>query len=261
MLGGQSFAARTLVLLAGGKAEPVSKLKVGQRVLAMNPRTGRDQAETVTAVLVHHDTDLYDLKIRAGCRTSVISTTSSHLFFVPGTGGHGGGWVKAGSLRYGTHLRTPGGRDTAVVSGGWVPPQRDGWMWDLTVPGNDDHDFYIDTEAADVLVHNVDESKVCDLTLGPGANARDGVGLVDGDINGPGVRDMINESGDANGCHTCGDMDPGTKSGNWIPDHQPPTRLVEPGTPQTAYPQCVACARQQGGIVNGLLNEWIGGDG
>jgi hypothetical protein len=27
-------------------------------------------------------------------------------------------------------------------------------MWDLTVPGNDDHDFYIDTIAATVLVHN-----------------------------------------------------------------------------------------------------------
>lgn len=27
-------------------------------------------------------------------------------------------------------------------------------MWDLTVPGNDDHDFYIDTRVADVLVHN-----------------------------------------------------------------------------------------------------------
>jgi hypothetical protein len=27
-------------------------------------------------------------------------------------------------------------------------------MWDLTIPGNDDHDFYIDTTAAEVLVHN-----------------------------------------------------------------------------------------------------------
>jgi hypothetical protein len=27
-------------------------------------------------------------------------------------------------------------------------------MWDLTVPGNNDHDFYIDTTAAPVLVHN-----------------------------------------------------------------------------------------------------------
>jgi hypothetical protein len=27
-------------------------------------------------------------------------------------------------------------------------------MWDLTVPGNNDHDFYIDVSATAVLVHN-----------------------------------------------------------------------------------------------------------
>jgi putative RNase toxin 21 of polymorphic toxin system len=62
--------------------------------------------------------------------------------------------VKAGALKYGTHLRTPSGSDTAVVTGGWAPRQRDGWMWDLTMPGNNDHDFYIDTTTAAVLVHN-----------------------------------------------------------------------------------------------------------
>jgi hypothetical protein len=67
---------------------------------------------------------------------------------------HGGQWIKAGALRYSTQLRTPSGDDTTVL-GGWAPRQRDGWMWDLTVPGNNDHDFYVDTAAADVLVHNV----------------------------------------------------------------------------------------------------------
>ena len=37
-------------------------------------------------------------------------------------------WVKAGALKYGTHLRTPGGSDDATVVTGWVPRQRDGWM-------------------------------------------------------------------------------------------------------------------------------------
>jgi hypothetical protein len=27
-------------------------------------------------------------------------------------------------------------------------------MWDLTIPGNDDHDFYIDTAAGSLLVHD-----------------------------------------------------------------------------------------------------------
>jgi hypothetical protein len=56
--------------------------------------------------------------------------------------------------RDGTHLRTPNGSNTATVVGGWVPRERDGWMWDLTIPGNDDHDFYIDTVSADILIHN-----------------------------------------------------------------------------------------------------------
>jgi hypothetical protein len=37
-----------------------------------------------------------------------------------------------------------------------MPKVRDGWMWDLTVPGNNDHDFYISTTVATVLVHNAD---------------------------------------------------------------------------------------------------------
>jgi hypothetical protein len=116
------------VLLASGAAVPISQLRVGEKVLATNTRTGKAQAEVVAAVLVHHDNDLYDLKIRAGTRTSVIDTTSNHLFFVSGTGGGGGRWVKAGALKYGTHLRTPGGSDDATVVTGWVPRQRDGWM-------------------------------------------------------------------------------------------------------------------------------------
>jgi hypothetical protein len=149
-----SFTAATRVLLASGAAVPISQLKPGDKVLATNTKTGKTQPEAVTAVLVHHDTDLYDLMIRDHGNTAVIDTTTSHLFWVPGTGGHGGRWVKAGALKYGTHLRAPGGSGTAVVAGGWIPAQRDGWMWDLTVPGGGDHDFYIDTFAAAILVHN-----------------------------------------------------------------------------------------------------------
>ncbi|MGD0559031.1 MAG: hypothetical protein ABSA93_29175, partial [Streptosporangiaceae bacterium] len=117
----------------------------------------------------HHDTELYDLKVRAGRTTSVIDTTSNHLFWVPGGDG-GGRWVKAGSLKCGTHLRTPSGTGNAVVTGGWVPAQPDRWMWDLTVPGNNDHYFYVVAEpgrgngstysgatiGTPVLVHNCD---------------------------------------------------------------------------------------------------------
>jgi hypothetical protein len=53
--GGMSFTASAKVLLASGAAIPISQLKTGMRVLATNTKTGKTQAETVTAVLVHQD--------------------------------------------------------------------------------------------------------------------------------------------------------------------------------------------------------------
>lgn len=53
---------------------------------------------------VNHDTDLYDLTIKAGTRTAVIHTTSNNPFWIPAASGNGGRWVKAGALRDGTRL-------------------------------------------------------------------------------------------------------------------------------------------------------------
>jgi hypothetical protein len=151
---GLSFTSGTQVLLADGKTKPISKIKPGDKVIATNLSSGKTQAELVTAVLVRDDTDLYDLKVKAGSHTTVIDTTSNHPFWVSGSAGHDGRWVTAGALRDGTRLRTPGDSNNAVVIGGWVPRQSAGWMWDLTVPGDNDHDFYIGTDLSQVLVHN-----------------------------------------------------------------------------------------------------------
>ncbi len=79
--------------------------------------------------------------------TAVIDTTRNHLLW--DVTSHR--WVKAGALKYGTQLRTPGG--TATATGGYAPKDATGWMWDLTVPG--DHDFYVQAAATAVLVHNI----------------------------------------------------------------------------------------------------------
>jgi len=52
------FTGGTKVLLASGAAIPIAALKPGDMVLATNVKTRKTQAETVAAVLVHHDTDL-----------------------------------------------------------------------------------------------------------------------------------------------------------------------------------------------------------
>jgi Pretoxin HINT domain len=142
-----SFSAGTKVLLASGAVIPISQLKPGDKVLATNTKTGKTTAEPVAAVLVHHDTDRYDLTVSTARASLVIQTTSSHLFWDQTTGR----WTKAASLTYGDYLRTSDGT-IATAAGGFVPANADGWMWDLTIAR--DHDFYINVAATGVLVHN-----------------------------------------------------------------------------------------------------------
>jgi hypothetical protein len=69
----------------------------------------------------------------------------------------------------------------------------------------------------------------------------------------PTERNAVNDLGNEFGCHSCGATSAGTKSGNWILDHQPVSRFVDPGTPQQLYPQCLLCSNQQGlDVINWL---------
>lgn len=67
-------------------------------------------------------------------------------------------------------------------------------------------------------------------------------------------REAVNEIGRKYGCHTCGTKNPGTKSGDFIPDHQPPSQLA-PGQSQRLFPHCKACSLRQGGEVNAELRR------
>ncbi len=58
----------------------------------------------------------------------------------------------------------------------------------------------------------------------------------------PAQQSAINEMGEAHGCHTCGADSPGTKSGNWVGDHQPETALNPPRESQIYKPQCLNAA-------------------
>ena len=64
-------------------------------------------------------------------------------------------------------------------------------------------------------------------------------------------RREINRIGSETGCHTCGDKNPGTIRGNFVPDHQPPSALSM-GRPQSLYPQCLTCSSSQGGTVTSI---------
>jgi RHS repeat-associated protein len=74
------------------------------------------------------------------------------------------------------------------------------------------------------------------------------------------VRKQIDKLGENHGCHGCGSTDPGTKSGHFIPDHQPTSGLIgegkpfPPGTPQVLAPHCKSCMKSQGGKVKRILD-------
>ena len=63
-------------------------------------------------------------------------------------------------------------------------------------------------------------------------------------------RIRINEIGYESGCHRCCALDPGTKSGNYIPDHQPVSQLNSSNLPQRLYPHCLSYSRKQGGVIS-----------
>jgi hypothetical protein len=78
----------------------------------------------------------YDLTVKTSYGTEAIHTTGNHLFWDLKQ------WRPASKLKKGEHLKTPGGT-LAVADGGTTPKVHDGWMRDLTVPGNNDHDFCV----------------------------------------------------------------------------------------------------------------------
>ena len=88
--------------------------------------------------------------------------------------------------------------------------------------------------------------------VGPGPNAGESVPVGPTDRPTKEEQEKINEIGDRDGCHTCGTKNPGTKSGNWVGDHQDPTKLNPKGKPQRYYPQCRPCSNEQGGRIRWL---------
>jgi RHS repeat-associated protein len=64
-----------------------------------------------------------------------------------------------------------------------------------------------------------------------------------------GERNTINEIGLRSGCQTCGTTNPGTRSGNFIPDHQPPNALNLTNGLQRLFPHCNTCSHRQAGEV------------
>ena len=108
-------------------------------VLAWDETSNRVVERRVTAVLPHPDDEIARVTIDG----VVVTTTPDHPFYTSS------GWVEAGLLRPGTHVRTPAGSGIVVV----VETQAFvGTLWDLTVEGV--HSFFVG--GGPWLVHNCD---------------------------------------------------------------------------------------------------------
>jgi restriction endonuclease fold toxin 7 of polymorphic toxin system/pretoxin HINT domain-containing protein len=146
-----SFTPGTKVLLANGKTKPIEKIKVGDKVLATDPKTGKTIIRTVSAAFSGTNYDylvqiIVDTDGKHGDRTGVIIATEHHLFWNQTTRT----WTRADQLTPQTQLRTPNGHTVRVTHAYYAfghPP-----VHDLTI--TDTHSFYVQADATSVLVHN-----------------------------------------------------------------------------------------------------------
>ena len=138
--GGNSFAGDTPVRMGDGSTEEIDDIRIGDRVSAADPTTGRAGSFAVTDVIVGTGAkDMVEVTVSAQGRTSTLTTTHGHPFWADGE------WVDAGDLAVGQELY----EGTVVGVRSWTEQRT---VYNLTVDAV--HTFQVVAGAADVLVHN-----------------------------------------------------------------------------------------------------------
>ncbi|MFI2215219.1 polymorphic toxin-type HINT domain-containing protein, partial [Streptomyces sp. NPDC020141] len=190
-----SFVPGTLVLMADGSKKPIDKIKIGDKVIATDPKTGETTTKTVSATIIGGGyKELVKITVRdqdsgasstalavsdgeAGAAHAAdsalddgeghgtpgsVTATEGHPFWIEALGK----WVDAGELEPGQMLRTNAGtwvQIEAVES--WSAQQR---VHNLTV--DDTHTYYVAAGVSPILVHNcevaVDTNAVTDALSG-----------------------------------------------------------------------------------------------
>ncbi|WP_329092257.1 polymorphic toxin-type HINT domain-containing protein [Streptosporangium sp. NBC_01469] len=159
--GCSSFVPGTKVLMADGSSKPIEKIKVGDKVLATDPYTGKTEAKPVTALIGSAgEKRLVQISVitddgKSG-KSGAVLATDQHPFWVE----FERRWVDADQLKAGMWLRTGTGTFTQVsaVETRLVHKQR---VHNLTVA--DIHTYYVLASNMPVLVHN---SGDCEVALG-----------------------------------------------------------------------------------------------
>jgi hypothetical protein len=144
---GNSFTPNTRVLLADGTTKPIAGIRVGDKVLATDPETGRTRGEPVTALHRNLDTELADVTVATAGGRRTIRTTQHHPFW----NATDGEWTDAGDLRPRDELRAHQDKARVARVHRYTGAR---FMHNLTVA--DLHTYYVMAGPTAVLVHNVD---------------------------------------------------------------------------------------------------------
>jgi len=145
-----SFTGETLILMADGTKKPIKDVKLGDRVIATDPETGKTGPRKVVDLIRHGGWHTM-VAVRLSDGTT-IDATDQHPFWVESRGE----WVDAIDLEPGELLVTADGDRLTVTSLGIS--EQDLTAYNLTVAGL--HTYYVGDEA--VLVHNA----VCPTAFG-----------------------------------------------------------------------------------------------
>ena len=150
--GACSFSAATTVALASG-TQAIGTLKVGQKVLAYNPKTHKMEAEPIVQVWKHTDDDLVDLTLTVQMhaphsavthrKSEVVHTNKKHPFL---TVEHG--FLNVASVKVGMHIERADGTVGTVTKWQIVPGIQ--MMYNLEVA--QDHTFTVGV--GQWIVHN-----------------------------------------------------------------------------------------------------------
>ncbi|MQY06206.1 hypothetical protein ACRB68_42920 [Actinomadura sp. RB68] len=146
-----SFASGTPVLMSDGSTKSIEDIKIGDRVVATDPTTGKTTTQPVTDTIVGSgEKNLVQITVdtdgKRGKKTGVVIATDGHPFWVASLRK----WLKADELKPGMWLRTSAGTRVQITAiAKWSEQRR---VYNLTVDHT--HTYYTLAGAAPVLVHN-----------------------------------------------------------------------------------------------------------
>ncbi len=146
-----SFTGETRVLMADGSRKPISEVRIGDKVVATDPTTGRTAVRAVTALIVGSgQKNLVEITVDTdgdkGDETGTLTATDGHPFWVASEGR----WLDAKDLRPGYVFETADHRSASVVAvREWTQQQQ---VYNLTV--DEIHTYYVLAGTTPVLVHN-----------------------------------------------------------------------------------------------------------